>query len=281
MSALRRPGTRLALAAVVLLAVACGGDERPTAEPTVQTLTASPIPGTSREPAPDPSPSPSASASASATPTPTEDGTAPSGPTAADRARFVAAYRPEGASRLDHVSVDLDRDGVAELLFSYVVEGRTQVDIAWWGEEGYAIRSRGEGGSATLIDSVRVGDVNADGRVEVITFQRDDTGSSLTIWTVTSSRDLIGLRAVGGCDDGAYTYGVVGADLTDTDGDGVAEIVATCDDSPLPVRAWSEDTYRWDGEDYVADPRLAPSPTPTPTLPDEPSPSPTESEDDD
>ncbi len=59
--------------------------------------------------------------------------------------------------------------------------------------------------------------------------------------------------ADGGCADGGNAYGVLGATIADRDGDGRAEIYATCDDSPLPASAWSTDVYVWDGSTYAYD----------------------------
>lgn len=246
----------LALTLVSGLA-ACGQDEpQPQVAPIVS-LTAEPLPPSPR---PSPTPSPSPSPTAEAETTTEEPSPEPTAPGASEAARFVSDYRPDDSRDLDHVALDLDADGIDEIVFTYVAGGMARVDIAWWSpEEGYAIGSRGEGGAGSAVDAVRIGDINADLRIEIVTFQSDDKGSSLSVWALTERRDLVGLRAQGGCDDGAYTYGVVGAELHDVDGDGVDEIVATCDDSPLPVRAWSEDTYRWDGEAYAVVPEVVPS----------------------
>jgi hypothetical protein len=268
----RQPLRVVLVALVAAASVGCGSGDPDVAAttPEIVALTAAPLPsGATRvaAPSPTPSPAPTAPAAGEAAAAPASSPVAPEGPTASDRARFVADYEPDGASGLEHVAVDVDGDGQRELLFTYVVDGTARVDVAWWSGDAYAVAARGEGGAAAVIWHVRVADVNGDDVTEVVTFQRDDSSSSLSIWAVVG-RDLLGLRAVGGCDDGAFTYGVVGADLTDVDGDGTAEILATCDDSPLPVRAWSEETYRWDGSAYVAEPQQPPAtvaPTPTAT----------------
>lgn len=238
--------------AVLVAASACGGD--PTSEPTITALTARPIEEPVREPeplvrtpAPPPSPSPTV---APPPPSPT-----PTGPTEAQKARYAAAYAPDESHGLQHVAIDLDDDGVEELLFTYVAGGRSRVDVAAWDGGTYRVVAGGTGGTAQRIERVRVGDVNADGRIEIVTFEAHESGASLTVFAVPAVDRLVGLRAEGGCYDGSATYGVVGAELRDTDGDGVPEIVARCDDSPLPVSAWSEQTYRWDDGGYrvVAD----------------------------
>lgn len=260
---------RLLTLVLVSGVAACGqGEPQPEVAP-ILSLTAEPL-SPSPTPSPSPEPSPSPVDDALATSASEEPSPEPTAPAASEAARFVSSYRPDDARALDHVALDLDADGIDEIVFTYVADGVSRVDIAWWSPaDGYAIGSRGEGGVATAVDAVRIADINADGRTEIVTFQSDDKGSSLSVWALTERRDLEGLRARGGCDDGAYTYGVVGAELRDVDGDAVDEIVATCDDSPLPVRAWSEDTYRWDGEAYAVVPKVVPSASPS-GKPDEP-----------
>lgn len=170
-----------------------------------------------------------------------------------DRARFVDAYRPEGATDLEHVAVDLDADGTEELVFTYVsANDTTRVDVAWWDGTAYAIEYRAEGGPAQRVDRVRIADVNGDGVTEVATFQSQGSGESMTLWQVSGERSLAALRARGGCYDGQNTYGRVGVELDDRDGDGRDEIRATCDDSPLPVAAWHTEVYVWEDGAYRA-----------------------------
>ena len=269
-----RPRSLAALLAVLAIAAGCGGE--PEAAPTVTQLTAQPLEEPVREPeptvptsSPDPSPSPTPTPSPSASPS-------PSGPSEAEKARYAAAYAPEGSQGVEHVAIDLDADGIEELLFTYVRERRSRVDVAAWDGAEYRVVADATGGAAQRIERVRVGDVNADGRTEIVTFEADETGASLTAFAAVGADSIVGLRAVGGCYDGSATYGVVGAELRDTDGDGIPEIVARCDDSPLPVSAWSEETYRWEDGAYRVV-REQPSPSPSPS----PGPSPSGSEGDD
>lgn len=243
-----RAGTTAVLLALALVGAGCAGTPEP--EPTVSQLTARPLEEAAREPEPRvPTPSPSASP----TPSPTPKGSpspSPTGPSEADKARFASGYTPAGSHGVQHVALDLDLDGIEELLFTFVRERRSQVEIAAWDGSGYRVVASATGGRAQRVERLRVGDINADGRTEIVVHEADETGSSLTVLAVTDDRNLVGLRARGGCYDGSATYGVVGAELRDTDGDSVPEIVARCDDSPLPVSAWSEETYRWEDGAY-------------------------------
>lgn len=243
-----RPTAILAVAALLALP-ACGDDDPTGDEPATleaSPLTETPTPAASPEPSPDASP---------ASPTPTPSPTVRAA-TDTDRARFVAGYRPEGASDVEHVAVDLEGDDTDELVFAYVsANGTSRVDVAWWDGTRYVIEYRAEGTRAQRVDRLRVADVNGDGITEIATLQSSGTGSSLSLWQVVGEHALSGLRARGGCADGLHTYGVVGAELEDRDGDGRDEIYATCDDSPLPVAAWHTDTYVWQDGAY----RVAPA----------------------
>lgn len=252
-----RPGSRPAallgtLLAATLVLTACGDGDGGPAE-----VTASPIPGgTEASPDPTASPTPAPSPSPSPSPEPTPSPSASPGetaPTDADRGRFVSSYRPEDASGLQHVAVDTDGDGIEELVFAYVRSsaGVSHLDVAWWDGSDYGIGFRADGGPASRIDDVRVSDITADGRREIVLSQSTSGGSSLTVWQVRGRGDAVGLVARGGCHDGSNTYGVVGASLENRDDDPALEIVASCDDSPLPVAAWHSDVYDWSGAAYV------------------------------
>jgi hypothetical protein len=215
-----------------------------TAEPVAGGTT--PSPSVSPSPSGSPSTSPSASPSASVSPSPSDTETRP--PTDTDRARFVATYSPAGAEDLDHVAADLDGDGQEELVFAYVRvdPAVSHIDVAWWDGREYAVVFGDDGGPASRVDRLRTADVNADGLVEIITNQSaTQSAASLTLWQVTAPRTVVDLPAVGGCNAGRSTYGVIGASLEDRDADGSDEVYATCDDSPLPVSAWSTDRYVW------------------------------------
>lgn len=248
----------IVLLAVLAALAACDGGGT-TAQPA-PTLTATPL-----EPSPaiTTSPTPGATVSPTATPTPTPSPTERE-PTDTDRGRFVASYQPEGASDLEHIAVDLDGDGRQEVLFAYVrntggasgADGVSHVDVAWWEGTSYAIGFRDDGGPADRVDRLRVADVNADEVIEVVVHQSvGSSGGSLSLWQAESPgrHRLRPLVAHGGCADGLHTYGVIGASLEDRDGDGRAEIYATCDDSPAPVAAWSTDVYVWTDGAYRLD----------------------------
>ena len=237
--------------AVAALLSACGGDAAVpelTAEPVVPPTAPAPT-----EPSPtetDGSPGPT-----DASPTPTESESRP--PTDTDRARFVTDYRPAGAEDLEHVAQDLDGDGVEELVFAYVrsAEQVARVDVAWWDGAAYEVLASSDAGPASRIDRLRVRDVNADGVTEIVTYQSAArSAASVTVWAVRGRGALVGLVADGGCNEGRFTYGIIGASLEDRDADGAEEIYATCDGSPLPESAWTTDRYVWRDGAYRYEP---------------------------
>lgn len=211
------------------------------------TLLASPLPEPTVAPSPSEPDMDPAEASAAAPPEVAEPASQPPSrePTDAARARFVAAYRPEGAIDLESAAGDLDGDGTAELVFLYAVNGRVHVDVAAWRGGAYEIVTTQQGAEAEHVDDLRVGDLNGDGRVEVAALQSTASRSSLSLWRVDEGLTLGALEAEGGCWDGSSTYGILGVSLEDHDGDGRSEIVATCDDSPLPVGEWRTERYAW------------------------------------
>lgn len=228
------------LAAAVLLA-GCA-----PAVPTIQ-LEAQPSPTTAVSASPSDSPSPTpteATTSVSPSPTPTETGPRPA--TDTDRARFVAAYQPEGASALQHVATDLDGDGTGELLFAYVRGGQVaHVDVAWWDGTAYEVVFADDGGEGSRIDRLRADDVNGDGAVEIVTAQSGpDARASVSIWRVTGPGEVVPLPASGGCHGGSHVYGATGAELDDRDADGAEEVYATCPDGSIDRYRWEVDTYR-------------------------------------
>jgi len=255
-----RAGRRLAvLAAAGLTASSCGtADPGPVPTPSPTEAVASALP--------------SATASSTTSPTETLTDAATTDPTDVesehdatdtDRARFVAEYRPDGATDIDHVQVDLDADGVEEVVVFYVrpSEGVGHVDLAFWSGTDYEVVAGADGGVADRVQRVRVADLNADGRTEIALFvARGSSGASVTLWAVAGER-LVPLTARGGCHDGSATYGVIGATIEDRDRDGRDEIYATCDDSPVPVAAWSTDGYSWTDGAWRHDPELASQPS--------------------
>ncbi|MGH3441023.1 MAG: FG-GAP repeat domain-containing protein [Nitriliruptorales bacterium] len=236
-----------ALCALVLVAAACSRDGDPLGEPT--RLIAEPVEAT----APDPGPTASPDASPSPTESPTEEETGERDPTDTDRARFVADYRPGGTSDLRDVSVDLDGDDVKEIVFAYVVdsERRTRVDVADWRDNRYEISAQRSGGPADDLVDVRIHDVNADGRLEVVTLQRVGSSSeSLSLWAGVENGGLEPLQARGGCFSGGNTYGDSEASMRDSDGDGAEEIRAVCEEAELPQPLWPTDVYVWSDGAY-------------------------------
>lgn len=235
------------LAAVAMLVAGCSpsGD----ADPTPRALTARPVEPSPPFPAASTPGSPTPSPSRSPSPDPSPEQTDRE-PTATDRARFVATYRPETARDLEHVAIDVDGDGVSELVFAYVssTDGHAHVDVAWWLGNRYEVRFRGDGGPAERVERLRIVDVNGDGMIEVtVTHGSGSSGQSISLWRARPPGSFTLEPLVGreGCAAGRNTYGVVGARMEDQDGDGREEIYATCDDSPLPVAVWSTDVYVW------------------------------------
>lgn len=236
------------MAVATLLAggvVAGCGDDVPVVQVEAQPST----PESTEAASVEPSATPTASVSPTPSPTPTE--VTPRPATDTDRARFVAAYQPEGASGLEHVATDVDGDGTAELLFAYVRRGGTShVDVAWWTGTEYAVQFSDDGGQASRIDRLRVDDLNADGLTELVTGQSADGGqASVSLWQVTGPGQVQRLRAQGGCFAGSHTYGATGVTFADRDADGAQEIYATCPDSTVA-------RYRWEGDAYRHAPQL-------------------------
>ena len=254
---LRGLATALAVAALAVLPAACGGGEPGPGQASPSDLVASPLPPDG-SPAPAPSVTPSATTpSAAPSPSP-EPSSTPHPPSDTEQARFVAGYQPDNATDLEHVAIDLNGDGVDELVFTYARTDANvaHVDIAFWDGTAYHVDVGADGGPADRIDKVQLTDVNADGVTEVVLFESTSSGGgSLTMWQLRDHR-LVPLRGQGGCDDGTNTYGVIGAKLEDRNGDGSAEIYATCDESPLPVAAWGTDRYVWQNGAYTYAPQV-------------------------
>lgn len=240
--------TLLVLASLVL--TGCPQRGEPTAQPTF-TLTPTPVaPDETPEPTPEPTPSPEDPEE--------EEEEEPRDPTDADRARFIAEYRPGGATGMQHVAADLDGDGIREIVFASVLasEDRTRVDVAAWTGTTYEIVDREPGGPAERIDSFRISDVNLDGRTDVVVVQSiGSSGQSASVWSGAPGGMLDPLRAVGDCFDGSHTYGDTGVNVTDRTGDGRAEIAATCEDADLPQPLWPTVVYVWRDGAYRCDHR--------------------------
>lgn len=248
----------LLVAALVVGACDTGGE--PSAAPT-GTLTAAPL-DPAEEPV-TPGPSPTVSPGPTASPSPS----GPRDPSDADRARFVAGYRPGGTSDMRNIAIDLDGDEQKEIVFAYVVdaENRSQVDVADWTGTEYAISEQAPGGPADELSDLAVRDINADGVIEVAVFQTvGASGNSVTLWAAGEDGTLSGLPAHGDCFDGRNTYGDAGAEMADRDGDGAGEIYATCQDEDLPAPLWPEVVYVWEDGAYRCDHREHPDGPDTP-----------------
>lgn len=226
-------------------------------------LTAVPVQPTPASPAPvtsSPTPSP--------TPTPTIE--PPREPTDADRARFIAGYRPAGTSDHRNVAIDLDGDGQKEIVFAFVVDGehRTQVDVADWLGTRYEITAAEAGGPAGNLADFRVQDLTADGVLDVLLAQTVGTsGTSASLWSSAGDGTLRPLTASGDCFDGSHTYGDAGVVVEDGDGDGAAEIRATCEEPDRPQPLWPVVVYVWDGTTYRCHHREPPDGSESPCQP--------------
>lgn len=259
---------------------ACGQGGQSTL--SMPQLTAEPVPVTSTiTPTAEPSveaPTVTETPTGTATEQPSRD------PDDGDRGAFIRSFTPEGATDLDPLAADVDGDAVPEVVVSYLEAGAVQVDVAFWTGTAYEVTNELDGGEATAIDRTVVRDVNADGRTEIVVeFMGPGDLGGLSIWTVSGAADVDGLVAVGGCHAGRSTYGVVGAELEDRDGDGAEEIYASCDDSPLAQSDWTTDRYVWDGTSYRHLPSQAAAPVDAPAAPPpapEPAPAPPADDDD-
>lgn len=244
------PRRLMVVLGAVLLLGACAGEPRSVslqAEPSRSEAPTSPP----SEPIPTPTSTPRPSSS-----TITE--ASPHDPTDTDRARFVADHHPAEATGMQDVAADVDGDAIDELVFAYVESGtRVRVDVAWWTGTDYEVAFSDAGGRASTIDRLGVRDLTGDGHVELVTYQSGSgSTASASLWSVRAARRVERLVAVGGCHDGSHTYGTAGVRIEDRDGDGAAEIEATCDDAPLPVAEWSSDTYVWEDGAYRHAPTL-------------------------
>lgn len=254
----------LAAAGVLSLCggAACGQGSSggPIALPELTAVPMEPTPTATASIEDTPSSSEPASDGATPTPTITRD------PDDGDRGAFIRTFAPAAAVDLDLVANDLDGDGIREVVATYVADGQVQLDVAWWTGSAYRVDTQLDGGAARRIDRMQVRDINADGATEVVVeFTGDGSFGGVSLWTVTGNRQVSGLIAVGGCHSGRSTYGAIGATLSDRDGDGASEIMATCDDAPLTQADWTTDTYVWsDGAYRLQSSTSAPTPAPDP-----------------
>ncbi len=185
----------------------------------------------------------------------------PATPGLRDVAAFVDGHRIAGATTLEHVVMDLDGDEVSEVVFTAVADGRAVVQIAWWGSDGYQVLATGRGGVGRSLTSLQVFDLTLDGNPEVVVEVTAGSRSSLSLWSVRGRGVLLPLQAQGGCHDGSHVYGVVGARILQPAAGVPGVLAASCDDSPLPVRDWSEQRWSWrDGAFRLVPGSVAPVP---------------------
>lgn len=169
--------------------------------------------------------------------------------TDADAAAFVGSFRPGGAGaaaqQVRTAVADTDGDGREEVVVASLVGGFSQIDVARWDGRSYRVAFTGQGGSAEVLEDLRVTDYTGDGVPEIVTVQATGgAGGSLSVYGWDGDA-YVPQTAHGGCWDGSGTYGVLGARI------GLREIVATCDDPNLPLAAQPSDVYVWDGRQWV------------------------------
>jgi hypothetical protein len=218
-----------------------------------ESITATPVPTTPEPTTDEPTPT------VEPTPTPPEPTVEPTAgdpnpaeptpgdrePTDADAAAFSTRYLPPGGDAVETVTVDLDADGRAEVVFLSLAQGRVRLDIAAWDGRAYQVVYVDQGGQADAILEIYASDFTGSGTREVATLQTFGAdGQSLSVWG-WDGRRYVAQRANGGCWNGSHTYGIVGATITP------GEIRATCDGSPLPRATWPTDVYRWDGSAWT------------------------------
>lgn len=250
---------------LALLVVALVTSLRSTREPGEQALVASALRTSEPSPSATPAAVPSATESPAAMPTATTEPASPSpsptrtsptgrSPTAADAAGFARSFLPIGAQSSETLTVDLDDDGVDEVVVASVVERTSRLDVARWDGRSYRVVFTGSGGAAERIAGLHAADVTGGGTREVwISERTGELGASVSMWGIGQD-GMTPLRAAGGCADGRHTYGVVGAEVAP------GEIRATCDAEPLPPDRWPVDVYRWDGDRWTWQLRLGEEP---------------------
>lgn len=260
----RRIALTSAVAVVAAVAAACSGGAEPATPTPVVVAEPVPFEAAGLEPpttprvqvSPNPELSPIPEPSTSDEVEEPDDQSAASrdlGPTSADAAAFVATAASDGLRSREHVVVDLDGDTWNEVVTTGVRDGIGVVRVAWWTAAGYEVLATDEAGPGRDVTDLRAADVNRDGTMELLVKVAGDGRGSLALWAVPGRARLVPLVAQGGCHDGSHVYGVTGARL-EARGDAPPAIVATCDDSPLPVADWSEQRWLWQKGAYRHDP---------------------------
>ena len=258
----RRPrtATAVATATAAVLVTGCGGPT-PIVEEPVPVALAEPVPfevthleePVAASPEPDPPPEPSPADDHASTDEPAGSDAPPEpaqrGPSSADAAAFLASEAVAGLGGLEHVVVDLDGDGWAEVVATGVRDGVGTIRVAWWRAGGYEVLASDQAGRGRDVIDLRSADLTGDDQVELLVVVEGDGRQSLAVWTVEGPGQLVRLEAEGGCNDGSHVYGVTIARLQSS-GDGLPHIVADCDESPLPVADWSEHRWVWEDGAY-------------------------------
>lgn len=271
-----------------------------SAEPTSITVVASPdedaaasSDGEDADPdeSPPATPAPPDDETASPSPEPSEDPEA--GPAPAAIAAFVERETDVGGKRAQHVVTDLDGDEIVEVVVARVDGDEVTVSVWWWTPaDGFGSPAVGEAGRGRAVTEVRAIDLTRDDVRELLVRIGGGARDSLAAWSV-AERELTPLTATGGCFDGTHVYGATGVTLQ-ARAEGPPAIVATCDDSPLPVADWSsavyelrDGAYRFVEDEPTPEPSPSPSPTPSPSpspsrsASPSPTPSPSDSDDED
>jgi hypothetical protein len=140
------------------------------------------------------------------------------------------------------VIIDLDGDGVEERVWAALVSNSVHVrvqrdDDGSWADPTDAASA--VGAVADDLVELSVEDVTGDGRLDIHAKQWVGVnGESVSLWSFTNGR-LRAMTASGGCWDGEDTFGMVGARVDP------GQVLAICEESPLPPYLWSTAVYRW------------------------------------
>ena len=212
----------------------------PEPAPTAVDPSSSP---TDDEPSTDPTDAPSDGSTE-------EDG--PSGPSSTAIATLVGEQLAAAGEAAQHVVADLDDDGSVEVVLASVQDDRVAVEVWWWRPgRGFGSPATVDAGRGRTVTELRATDLTEDGTTELLVGVGGGARDSLAVFTVASGGEVVPREAVGGCFAGSHVYGATSAFLQARP-DGPPAIVATCDDSPLPVADWStavyefrEGAYRW------------------------------------
>jgi hypothetical protein len=171
-----------------------------------------------------------------------------------DAAADFAAGGPEPSRFADYVLADLDKTGRNDFIVAAYSNGfRGAVRVL-----------RKQGGGAVLVAEpqmlsiagivprLRLVDVNADGRPEVLVTFASAQGLAAQ-WLFTWAGTALSLIGPVALDErGLSSTTMVGGDLLDLDGDGVLEIVVPGEFAEVPQDTGTFLVYRFDGTRYAA-----------------------------